>query len=180
MIDSRTHFDIPLEHLNTLLAKSGLRLELLVIGAFALQLHKFSGQFTADVDSVWVIENDAVRNLIAEIGRQNSLADDWINDSASTLDLPIGMTERAELFRKYSNIDLFVASRLDLIKLKARAYLHRGELDPKDIEDLRRMRPTRPEIEEAIAFIRLSSTPPEPDLFPDFEDVILEIANVAT
>jgi hypothetical protein len=180
MTDNNTQFDVPLEQLNAQLAKSGLNLELLVIGAFALRLHKISGQFTANVDSVRLIKNPSVRDLIADIGRVNGLNDERISDSAATLDLPEGMEQRATLIRKYSNIDLFVASRVDLIKLKARAFLHRGEYDSKDLEDLRRMKPSKQEIDEAISFIRLTSTPPEPDLFPDFEDVIAEIKNVAT
>jgi hypothetical protein len=174
------HFQVPLTDLNGRLEKAGLNLKLTVIGAFALHILKLSGQFTADIDSVDPIESEALRTHIAQVALTHQISDDWINDSASSLDLPAGFFDRIESVSGYSNIELYVASRSDLIALKARAYLHRGEIDPKDLEDLKRLAPNHEEIEFAISFVRATSTPPEADLFPEFESIIEEIRRVAT
>jgi hypothetical protein len=74
------------------------------------------------------------------------------------------------------------AFALNLLNISGQftADLHRGEFEKKDLEDLQRLAPTKAEIDFAIDFVRLTSTPPEPDLFPEFESVITEIRNVAT
>jgi hypothetical protein len=166
------HFQLPLKTLDTRLQEVGLRLKLVIVGAFALNLLNISGQFTADIDSVDRIENPHVLRIIADIAVEYQLPTDWINDAAASIDLPDGFFTRVKEISGFKSLELFVGSRIDIIALKARAYLHRGEFEKKDLEDLQRLAPTKAEIDFAIDFVRLTSTPPEPDLFPEFESVI--------
>ena len=179
VIHMQDTFKLGLAELDLELGKRDIQMKLVVIGAFALQLLNISGEYTADIDSVEPFDNLKVQDLIIAIAKKFNLKEDWINDNASSLDLPDGFYDRITPLTIYKNIHLFIPARLDLISLKARAYLHRGEIDKKDYEDLKRLKPTKSEIAIAIAFVRKTSTPPEPDFFPDFEDVLKEIENVA-
>jgi hypothetical protein len=42
------------------------------------------------------------------------------------------------------------------------------------------LKPTKSEIEIAIQFVRKTSTPPKPKFYPNFEEMIENLRNVAT
>ena len=59
------------------------------------------------------------------------------------------------------------------------SYLSRGEDDPKDYQDLILLHPTSLDIDNSITYIRKHFTPPVAKFFPDFEDKINELKQLA-
>lgn len=150
-----------LKELNAALVQDGVQIHLRVIGAFALQLLGIDSTYTVDIDVIDRIE-DSVRKTIANVGKAHKLADDWINDVASSLDLPPGFEQRMERIELHPAIQVSFPSRQDIISLKARAFIHRGAKSPadaqgasdlKDLDDLTKLAPSKTEIEVAIEFI---------------------------
>ena len=176
-----------LEDLSSRLVQKGMNIHLRVIGAFALQLLGVTSTHTVDIDVIDDLD-DMVREMIADVGKSRKLVAEWISDAASDVDLPDGFAARMETLTIYPSILVSFPCRQDIISLKARAFIHRGAKTPneakeprdlKDLEDLTKLAPTKAEINIAIDFIRHTSSPPEPDFFPDFEDYIEVLRNAA-
>lgn len=176
-----------LSALSQVLVKRHVSVHLRVVGAFALQLLGIDATYTVDIDVIDDLD-DAIRQAIAEVGKAHRLAEDWINDAASNLDLPDGFAARMETTTLFPAIVVSFPNRQDLISLKARAFIHRGAKDPadakepadlKDLDDLMKLTPTKAEMDMAIEFVRLTASPPEPRFFPDFEDYIEVLRRVA-
>lgn len=178
---------LALGDLNQLLVQQKVSVHLRVVGAFALQLLGIEAIYTVDIDVIDGLE-DSIRQAIAEVGRVHKLAEDWINDSASDLDLPEGFELRMETVTLFPAITISFPSRFDIISLKARAFIHRGAKDPtdakdprdlKDLDDLTKLAPTKAEMDSAIEFVRRTASPPEARFFPDFEEYIEVLRRVA-
>lgn len=178
---------LALGDLSRLLVQRKASVHLRVVGAFALQLLGIDATYTVNIDVIDDLE-DAVRQAIAEVGKAHKLAEDWINDAASNLDLPDGFEGRMETTTLFPAIVVSFPSRQDVISLKARAFIHRGAKDPadakeprdlKDLDDLTKLAPTTAEMDAAIEFVRHTASPPEPQFFPDFEDYIEVLRRVA-
>ena len=176
-----------LSDLDQLLVQRNASVHLRVVGAFALQLLGIDATYTVDIDVIDDLEH-TTRQAIAEVGRAHKLAEDWINDAASNIALPEGFEARMETVALCPAITVSFPSRQDIISLKARAFIHRGAKSPteaneprdlKDLDDLTKLTPTKTEIDLAIAFVRRTASPPEPQFFPDFEDYIKVLIDVA-
>jgi hypothetical protein len=165
-----------LNDLNQWLAEHGLIIEISVIGRFAFYLSGFHQVATLDIDSVTEIE-ERVYQKILEIGKHRGMKPDWLNDNAETLPLPDGFKARLIESDQFSNIKMKYAARIDLISLKAAAYISRGEDDPKDFQDLILLQPTNAEIESSIDYIRKHYSSPAERFSADFEERLNELRN---
>lgn len=163
-----------LSDLNQWLAEQGLTIRLAVIGRYAFYLSGFHQIATLDIDSVTGIE-ERVYEKILEIGKQRGMKPDWLNDNAEALPLPDGFHGRLIESNRYLNIRMNYAARIDLIALKAAAYISRGEDDPKDFQDLLLLAPNDLEVHAAIQFIRKHYSPPADRFVEDFEGRLNEL-----
>ena len=142
-----------LTELDSWLVSKNRRITLHVIGGYALELKNIQRGFqTEDIDSVLAItENDIIEkiNSIGEIsGNPN-----WFDFGASSLTVPSGYKDRLEKIEGHENIDLYVLSNVDIIKMKVAAYHSRRERGIyRDLEDLKKLKPTEEEITDAIDF----------------------------
>jgi hypothetical protein len=142
-----------LEDLNEWLVLNNRRVTLHVIGGYALELKQIrQGIQTEDIDSVFKITESDIIDLIHTLGEKYSNPN-WFDFGATTLILPPEYQKRLEAKTQYSNIDLFVFSNIDLIKMKVAAYHSRKERGIyRDLEDLKKLKPTPMDISEAIKF----------------------------
>ena len=151
-----------LDELDSALAKKKLELDILICGAFAIQILGFKrGTYTLDVDTVIKINNPETLDLIAKVGKNHGLSPNWLNDQASTVSAPEGLFERAKKIKRWSTINASVIDRVDLIKMKASAFSIRREETSKDWDDLKLLSPNTDEIQAAIKFLRESNSPPK-------------------
>ncbi|MGE4233503.1 MAG: DUF6036 family nucleotidyltransferase [Bacteriovoracia bacterium] len=166
-----------LNELNDWLVKRQLRIKLTVIGRFAFYLNGLGELATTDIDTVTTLEDEVFDKILA-IGYEHGIKAEWLNDNSEGIALPDGFEKRLLEKKDFSNIELKYASRIDLICLKAAAYLSRGEDDPKDFQDLLLLKPKETEIELAISFIRKNYSPPQPKFFPDFEERLDDLRSI--
>jgi hypothetical protein len=167
-----------LKELNEWLAEKNLTIHISVIGRFAFYLSGIQQIATLDIDSVTEIEEEVFEKII-EIGKRRGIKPEWLNDNAENLPMPDGFIGRLIESNHHSNLKIKYASRIDLISLKAAAYLGRGLDDPKDFQDLLLLNPSHSEIETAILYIRQYFTPPAAKFFPDFEESLNELRSIS-
>lgn len=144
-----------LSELDDWLGKKNLRVTLHVIGGYALELKAIQRGFqTEDIDSVFKITNQEILEQIQIIG-ESFKNPHWFDFSAPSLIVPEGYQDRLERIDKFENIELYVLSKCDLIKMKVAAYHSRRDRGIyRDLEDLKNLQPTQKDISEAIIFYR--------------------------
>ncbi|MEZ4271565.1 MAG: DUF6036 family nucleotidyltransferase [Myxococcota bacterium] len=161
-----------LQMLGEVLHSRGLSFDLVVVGGGALLLQDLIERPTADLDAIARIEDgrwlqakplpasltQAVRDVAValDLPREPRDEKDWLNGGPTillTVGLPEGFAARATV-KRFSNLTLRIAHRLDLIFLKlwAATAAGRGPRRDVDIGDLRDMTPTREEIQRALAW----------------------------
>ena len=165
--------DILLTKLNVWLVGQKLDLELVIIGAYALQLHGISSHITMDIDALSILPPKILIE-IANIGEEFGLPE-WLNNQAAGMILPEGFYQRTLTLDKFSNIKLNYASRIDLIKLKVAAYYYRHETEQKDLDDLRALSITQEEFEQGRAFLSESHKPEQEKFVENFEEDVLVV-----
>jgi hypothetical protein len=155
-----------LEDLNDWLTKNNRRITLHVIGGYALELKQIrQGIQTEDIDSVLEISESEVVDQIHILGEKHGNLN-WFDFGATTLIVPLGYETRLEEKNNYSNIDLFVLSNIDLIKMKVAAYHSRRERGIyRDLEDLIKLNPSIENIKEAIEFCYVEYSKELPEKF---------------
>lgn len=168
-----------LDLLDVLLTSQGLRVEIVICGAFAIQMHGFKRTIqTYDIDSLKEISDEEVLDKIREIGLNLGLGPRWLNDQASTVSIPKGAINRARALTNWKSIDAKLISRGDLIKMKASAFTIRRNETIKDWNDLVLLKPTNEEIEQAIEFIIETNSPPQgapKQIEQDFQESINDL-----
>jgi hypothetical protein len=142
-----------LTELDSWLVERNRRITLHVIGGYALELKNIQRGFqTEDIDSILKITEQDVVKKIQSIGMVYK-NQQWFDFGAASLTAPSGYEQRLEKLNEYENIDLFVLSNIDLIKMKVAAYHSRRERGIyRDLEDLKHLSPTAEEISEATKF----------------------------
>lgn len=95
---------------------------------------------TADIDVIYFrpsSENDEILRLAGEVGRERSLAPDWLNEHARLYfhELPRGWEQRTTLIGEFGSLKVRAIGRLDFIATKF--YAHRAG----DLEHLKRIDP---------------------------------------
>lgn len=173
---------IALNQLDEELTKEKLTLEIVICGAYALQLFGYTrSEHTLDVDSITQLHSVEVRKIIESIGQRLNLGPLWLNDQASTVHLPNGILSRAKPIGTWKSIKASVVSRSDLIKMKASAFSIRRDHTNKDWEDLVLLKPTREELQDAISFLRKANSPPKnasKRIFAEFEETIRDLKKI--
>lgn len=161
-----------LHAIGDLLAERDERYELCVIGgaAFLIQEPERS-HATADIEvAAQLIDGRLVepvpmpaplQRAIDEVARTEDLPPHWINASVAAsfgIIVPEGFVGRARRM-DFGGLVLHVAGRSDLIKLKLLAVGNRrGAASDRHLDDLRRARPTRDEVQEAAEWVRSQRT----------------------
>jgi len=171
-----------LNQLDEELTNRELSLEIVICGAYALQLFGYSrSEHTLDVDSVTQLHSIEIRKIIESIGQKLNLGPLWLNDHASTVSLPNGILSRAKPIGSWKSIKASLVSRVDLIKMKASAFSIRRDHTNKDWEDLVLLKPTSEELQEAIAFLRDVNSPPKSapkQILTEFEETICDLKKI--
>lgn len=176
-------FSEALDRLNQKLKDAGIRIEIVVCGAVAIELLGYSLERpTDDMDSMIEISRADVLELIAEVGLEYGLGERWLNDQASTVSFPRGTLERAKPTGNWSHIDARVVDRIDLIATKASAFATRRDFTPKDFDDLVLLKPTVDEMEHAIQFLQSTQPPPQgapKRVIEEFQETIDDLRKIA-
>jgi hypothetical protein len=160
-----------LKELDTWLQYNNITLELKIIGSFALYLSGLTHIRTKDIDTVQDLD-DQVIDQVNRIASTRGLIPLWLNDDSASLPKPKGFETRLIEKKIGNHLVLHIASRLDLIQLKAAAYIDRGNENPKDLTDLKALAPSQDEILTAIQFVRETRTPEKAKFYPNFEEMI--------
>lgn len=149
-----------LNQLDEALTAKKLNIEIVICGAYALHLFGYQRtEHTLDIDSISELQSAEIIKIIADIGKKLNLGERWLNDQASTVSLPNGIFARTVPIQRWQSIKASLVSRIDLIKMKASAFLIRRDHTNKDWEDLILLKPTKSEIEQAIHFIYEFNSP---------------------
>jgi hypothetical protein len=161
--------------LNSRLAKRDLKIQLVICGAFAIELHGFNrSEETQDIDTHTNLKQE-IQDLILEISKQFELNPNWLNNQVSDIQLPEGAEQRMLEYREWSQITVKYLSVEDLIKMKIGAWLNRGALTDKDFNDLVLMGATKDQIENGINYV--INTHQVMNLPQKFKDESLELLN---
>ncbi|HEY2589296.1 MAG TPA: DUF6036 family nucleotidyltransferase [Tepidisphaeraceae bacterium] len=95
---------------------------------------------TADIDVIFFrppADNDEILRLAGEVGRERSLAPDWLNEHARLYfhELPRGWEHRTTLVGEFRHLKVLAIGRRDFIAMKF--YAHRAG----DLEHLKKIDP---------------------------------------
>jgi len=153
-------------------------ISLVVCGGSALNVLNIASRTTRDVDVLATAVNTAngirllhdqplpkeFRDIVAEVGRDLGLEDDWLNmgpkDVLEVYGAPRGMTERWERREYGPSLTVYFVSRLDQVHLKLLAAAD-PKAEPRHLEDLvNRIKPTTEEIRTAVAWLLDRRTSP--------------------
>lgn len=162
--------DGALAALGDLLAISGSRTHLVVIGGSGLIAIDAVSRVTQDVDVVALERDgqltsaeplpDAVRDAAATVARDLGLQADWLNAGPTGLlvhGLPDGFADRLTWRDFGEALRVSFAARVDQVFLKLYAWADRRE--PRDFDDLRQLSPTDEELRAAARWARGHNMP---------------------
>ncbi len=137
------------------LLKEGLQFESIIIGGAALTILKVITRMTEDVDCIDPEIPADIKNASIEfikLNPQYGLAPEkFLNNGPITIikDLPEGWRARTQVIFKGEALTFITLSRLDLLKTKLDAMVHRG----RDMDDVIAMKPTEKELEDSIEWV---------------------------
>ena len=153
-------------------------ISLVVCGGSALNVLNIANRTTRDVDVLATVEKTAegfrlrhdqplpkdFSNVVAEVGRDLGLPDDWLNmgpkDVLRVYGAPEGMTERWHRREYGPSLTVYFVSRLDQVHLKLLAAAD-PKAEPRHVEDLaQRIKPTAEEICAAVGWLLGRKTSP--------------------
>ena len=152
--------NLALKELETWLVARKKRLELVLVGAVAVATYTHESRYTQDIDTANRIDDEDILREIETLAETHGLPPEWLSDRASTVTLPMGLLARAKVTYSGKGLEIRVAARRDLIALKAAAFVNRGAEVLKDLEDLKRLKPTEQEVLHAVAFVKENCAPP--------------------
>lgn len=149
-----------LEVLGSYLLDKGLKYEVVAIGGGALLLLGCVIRPTKDLDLVALMDEKELISAhplpapllaaVREVGSALKLPEDWINSAPAGLwemGLPEGFQDRLDPIY-FGGLTLYCASRFDQICFKLYASVDQGP-NSKHFEDLKRLHPTKKELEKA-------------------------------
>ena len=153
-------------------------ISLVVCGGSALNVLNIASRTTRDVDVLATVEETpegvvlrhdrplpkGFRDVVAEVGRDLGLDDDWLNmgpkDVLEVYGAPRGMTERWERREYGPSLTVYFVSRLDQVHLKLLAAAD-PKAEPRHLEDLvSRIKPKAEEVQTAVAWLLDRKTSP--------------------
>lgn len=137
------------------LLSKGLQFESIIIGGAALTILKVITRMTEDVDCIDPEIPVDIKNASIEfikLNPQYGLAPEkFLNNGPITIirDLPDGWRSRTQVIFQGEALTFITLSRLDLLKTKLDAMVHRG----RDLDDVIAMKPTDQELEDSIDWV---------------------------
>ena len=166
-----------LDELNAELIKSEQKVRLTIIGGFALHLHGLSIRPTMDVDTITDLDDLNIDECVKRIGKKYGIKS-WLNDQSYNLIMPDDYEKRLIKKNNFSNIELYVVSKEDLIKLKVAAYYYRRDFENRDLEDLILLKPTDSETRDAISFLKTKHLPEDQSYRSNFLEEVDELYDI--
>jgi len=146
-------------------------ISLVVCGGSALNMLNIACRTTRDVDVLATVEETpegvvlrhdrplpkGFRNVVAAVGRDLGLDEDWLNmgpkDVLDVYGTPKGLTERWDRREYGPSLTVYFVSRLDQVHLKLLAAAD-PKAEPRHMEDLLiRIRPTTEEVRAAVTWL---------------------------
>lgn len=139
-----------------------LKFEAVIIGGAALNILDISSRTTKDVDCLDPEIPKEIKIASQEFAEKRSdlaLDVNWLNNGPQTLktDLPKGWRNRVQPLYQGQAVFLQVLGRDDLLKSKLFAYCDRTA---PDFEDLRNLKPTIHELQDALQWVKDRDTNP--------------------
>lgn len=144
-----------IEEFDLFLNDKSLKFEAIIIGGAALSILHIISRMTEDVDCIDpVIPNDikiASSEFIIKNSQYGLNPEKFLNNGPISIikTLPIGWRERTQLIFQGKALTFFTLSRIDLLKTKLDAMVHRG----RDMEDVVAMKPTSNELLECLEWV---------------------------
>jgi len=146
-------------------------ISLVVYGGSALNVLNIASRTTRDIDVLATVEETPAGvvlrhdrplpkefcEVVAEVGRDLGLDDDWLNmgpkDVLESYGAPKGLTERWERREYGPSLTVYFVSRIDQVHLKLLAAAD-PKAEPRHMEDLFiRIRPTTEEVRAAVMWL---------------------------
>jgi hypothetical protein len=146
-------------------------ISLVVCGGSALNVLNIASRTTRDVDVLAIVEEttkgiqlrhdlplpEDFSRLVAEVGRDLGLSDDWLNmgpkDVLQVYGIPPGMTDRWDRREYGPSLTVYFVSRLDQINFKLLAAAD-PQAEPRHLEDLaQRIKPAANEVRAAVDWL---------------------------
>lgn len=137
------------------LVRKGLQFESIIVGGAALTILKVITRMTEDVDCIDPEIPEDIKIASVEFIQRNphyGLAPEkFLNIGPISLikDLPEGWRSRTQVIFKGKALTFLTLSRLDLLKTKLDAMVHRG----RDMDDVIAMKPTEEELKDSIDWV---------------------------
>jgi hypothetical protein len=166
---SRKLLDSALGRLNARLAYLGREsLEIVVCGGAAMIVFNLISRPTRDVDILEILQPkledtdepqlpSEIRGLVAEIGREFDIKDDWLNFGPARLlrlGVPPGLLKRATCVRYGEFLTVHFIDRLDQVAFKIFAAMDSKE-GLRHLADLLELEPTESETRHAVKWLLL-------------------------
>ena len=144
-----------IEEFDLYLDKKSLKFEAIIIGGAALSILHIISRMTEDVDCIDPEIPLDVKKASAEFIKANLQyglnPDKFLNNGPISIiqTLPEGWKERTQLIFTGKALTFFTLGRIDLLKTKLDAMVHRG----RDMEDVIAMKPSMEEIAECLEWV---------------------------
>jgi hypothetical protein len=137
------------------LLHKGLKFEAIIIGGAALTILNVITRMTEDVDCIDPEIPLEIKNASIDFIKQNPhyglVPEKFLNNGPITItkDLPEDWKIRTQIIFQGKALTFLTLSRLDLLKTKLDAMVHRG----RDIDDVVAMKPTEEELEASLEWV---------------------------
>lgn len=137
------------------LSAKSFKFEAIIIGGAALSILHIITRMTEDVDCIAPLIPDEIKSASVEFIIQNPKhglnPEKFFNNGPISIikTLPDGWKERTQLIFQGKALTFFTLGRIDLLKTKLDAMVHRG----RDMEDVIAMKPTNKELAECLEWV---------------------------
>jgi hypothetical protein len=144
-----------IEEFDKYLKQKSLKFEAIIIGGAALSILHIINRMTEDVDCIDPEIPVEIKNASADFIRSNPQyglnPEKFLNNGPITIvkTLPDNWKKRTQLIFDGKALTFFTLGRIDLLKTKLDAMVHRG----RDMEDVIAMKPTNEELEECLVWV---------------------------
>ncbi|MBC7540192.1 MAG: hypothetical protein H7281_15310 [Bacteriovorax sp.] len=144
-----------IEEFDQYLNDKSLKFEAIIIGGAALSILHIITRMTEDVDCIDPVIPDEIKKASAEFIKLNPKhglnPEKFLNNGPISIieTLPDGWKGRTQLIFQGKALTFFTLGRIDLLKTKLDAMVHRG----RDMEDVVAMKPTEAELVECKEWV---------------------------
>ena len=144
-----------IEEFDDYLRKNSLNFEAIIIGGAALSILHIISRMTEDVDCIDPEIPLEIKRASSEFIRKNPHyglnPEKFLNNGPISIisTLPEGWKERVQLIFKGKALTFFTLGRIDLLKTKLDAMVHRG----RDMEDVIAMKPSDSELQQCLEWV---------------------------